>query len=165
MPNKKRTIELDEDIAFQHKEWMWQRVGIVALALLVLGALLGLTGVGGPLSRGEAGDPAGAVHVEYERLVRRGAMVTVTLHLRAESPGPTRFWVSAPYFDHVTVESVVPTPEVVSAEPSRLVYSIAAGGSPVAVKLHLKHTTVARVEAEIGLVGGPSVRFDQISLF
>ncbi len=162
---KKRTIEIDEDIGFQRKEWLAQRIGLTVLFLFVLGALLGITGVGGPLSHGEAGDPAGAVHVEYERVVRRGAMATVTLHLRGSSSGPTRFWVSAPYFENITVESVAPPPDTVSVEPARHVYTVRAGTPEVTLRLHVKHTTIGWIEAEAGLMGGPSARFRQLSLF
>ena len=161
----KRTIEIDEDIAFQRREWFWQRIGIAVLSLLVIGALLGLTGAGGPLSHGEAGDPDGAVHVEYERFVRRGARATLTVHLRSGAAGAIQFWIAAPYFDHVQINTVVPQPDVVSFEQGRHVYTIRTGSAGATVTIHPEHRTIGRVEGEIGLVGGPSVRFRQVSLF
>jgi len=161
---KKRTIEIDEDIAFQRREWFWQRIGVAVLALFVLGALLGLTGAGGPLSRGEAGDPSGALRVEYERVVRRGASATVKVHFRSAAPGATQFWVSAPYFEHVKIDVVVPQPDAVAIDQGRHIYTI-RGGSASTVTLHPEHLTIGRLAAEIGLVGGPSVRISQVSLF
>ena len=164
MPNKKRTLQIDEDIDFQRKEWRWQRAGIVLMFLVVIGALLGLTGIGGPLSRAEAADPSGAVHLEYERFVRRGARATITLHLGG-SGGERRLWVTAPYFRNVVVESVAPIPRTVSVEQDRHVYTFDASGSIVTVILHVEHTSVGRIEGEVGLAGGPSVRFSQWSFF
>ena len=143
---------------------MWQRAGMGLLFLLVVGALMGITGVGGPLSRAEAGDPNGAVHLEYDRFVRRGAMATVRLHLRA-GERDVQFWVGSPYFENVVIDTVAPTPTLVSVEPARHVYTIRARATPVTVVLHMEHTTVGRIEGEAGLVGGPSVRFTQWSLF
>ena len=164
MPNRKRTLEIDEDIAFQRKEWVSQRVGVAVLFLTVIGALLGAGGMGGPLSHAEAADSEGAVRLEYERIVRRGATATMRLHLRAE-PGDVRFWVASPYFENVIVETVAPAPVLVSVERARHVYTIRAGASPVTVTLHVDHTTIGRIEGEVGLVGGPSTRFTQWSLF
>jgi hypothetical protein len=160
-----RTLEIDEDIAFQRKEWLAHRIGVALLFLFVLGALLGLTGGGGILSHGEAGDRRGAVHVEYERVVRRGTPATLTLHLRRSAPGNIRFWVSAPYLQDVTIEGFVPQPDILSVERERHVYAIPAGSSEVTVTLEVEHKTIGRIHGEVGLIDGPSARFTQLSLF
>jgi len=162
---KKRSLEIDDDIEFQRKEWIAQRVGIGLLSLFVLGALLGLTGVGGPLSHGEAGDRNGAIHVEYERYVRRGAMSTITLHLRGNPTNDVQFWVSAPYFEHVRIETIVPEPVLLFVDKARHVYAIRSGSPEVTITLEIEHKTVGTVEGEVGLIGGPSLRFTQLSIF
>ena len=164
MPGRRGTLEIDEDIVFQRREWLAQRIGTFFLFLIVVCALLGITGMGGPLSRGEAGEPAGAFHVEYERVVRRSATATMTLHFRGGS-GEMKFWVAAPYVSNVVVQTVVPTPSAVSVEHERYVYTVQAGTPDISVILQIKHMTVGRIKAELGLVGGPSVRFTQVSLY
>jgi hypothetical protein len=137
---------------------------LTLLAAFVIAALLGVTGMGGPLSNGTAGQRDGPVFVEFERFVRRGAMSTLRLHLRA-SPGTVRFWVSAPYFQHVRVESVAPQPQIVSADANRHVYTIQAVSPDVTVTLDVEHQSVGRIDAAVGLVDGPSVQFSQRALF
>ncbi|HKY20623.1 MAG TPA: hypothetical protein VJM31_05335 [Vicinamibacterales bacterium] len=161
----KRTLEIDEDLDFQRKEWLWQRIGIAMLILFVLVALLGLTGAGGPLSHGAAGDRGSPIHIEYERVVRRGARATMKLHLRSNAPGAIQFWVSAPYVEHVKIETVLPQPDGVSVDQSRQVYTIRSDAAEATVLLHAEHLTIGRLHGEIGLVGGPSVQFSQVSLF
>ena len=162
--SRKRTLEIDEDLHFQQKEWFFQRIGVGVLVLFVVAALLGFTGMGGPMSHGEAGERGGPLHVEYERFVRRGGMSTVKLHLRS-APGDVRFWVSAQYFEHVRIESVAPAPELVSVETDRHVYLIRSGSSDVTVTLEVKHDAVGTLDAEVGLVGGSTVRFSQLAVF
>ena len=162
---KKRTLQIDEDIDFQRKEWMVQRAGVALLSLFVLGALLGLTGVSGPFVHGEVGDRARGIHIEYDRVVRRGANANLTLHLRSNATGEIQFWVAAPYLEEVTVEKVIPHPETESAEGDRHVYTIHAGSPEITVRMQAEHTTIGRVHGEIGIVGGASVRFTQWSLF
>ena len=160
----KKALQIDEDIPFQRKEWRAQRIGIVLMAFFVTCALLGLTGSGGPLARGEAGDRGGAIHLEYERVVRRGTTSTLTLHLRGGAPD-VRFWVSAPYFEHAAVEFVSPQPDRVVVEATRHVYTILAGSPEVTVVLDVKHRSVGRIHGEVGVIGGPSARFSQFSFF
>ena len=164
MSGTDRRLDIDEDLNFQRREWSLQRVGIGILFLFVLAALLGLTGMGGPLSHGEAGERGGAVFVEFERFVRRGTASTIKLHLRA-SPGDVRVFVSAPYFEHVRIESVAPEPELVTIEAARHVYLIRMGSSEAIVTLQVDHRSYGTLEAEVGLVDGPSVRFTQLALF
>ena len=164
MSGKPRSLEIDEDLHFQQKEWFFQRIGVALLFLFVLAALFGFTGMGGPMSHGEAGEPGGPVHVEYERFVRRGGLSTVKLHLRT-APGDVRFWVSAPYFEHVRINSVAPTPELVTVETDRHVYLIRSGSPDITVILMVEHEAAGTLDAEVGLVGGPSVRFSQLAIF
>jgi hypothetical protein len=163
--SKKRTLEIDEDLAFQRKEWFGQRVGIAVLALFVIAALLGLTGAGGVLNHGIAGERGGAIYVEYERIVRRGAPATITLHFHSDPPGFIQFWVSARYLERVHIQSVSPMPQTVTVEESRHVYTIRAGSPDVAVTVEMEHKTWGALEGDVGVVSGPSARFNQISLF
>jgi hypothetical protein len=162
--NRKRSLEIDEDIAFQKREWFYQRIGIGLLFAFVLAAVLGFTGMGGPMNRVEAGERGSALRIEYERVVRRGSLSTVKLHLHAP-PGEFRFWVGAPYFEDVRIESVAPAPELVSVENGRHVYVLRSGSADVTVVVQVEHQTVGRIHGEIGIVGGPSVRFNQVALF
>jgi hypothetical protein len=161
---KPRTLEIDEDLHFQQKEWFFQRIGVALLCLFVVAALLGFTGISGPMSRGVAGERGSPLHVEYERFVRRGGRSTVKLHLRS-APGDVRFWVSAAYFEHVRIDSVAPTPELVSVETDRHVYLIRSGSTDVTITLDVEHEAVGTLDAEVGLVGGPSVGFSQLAIF
>jgi hypothetical protein len=164
MSKKARTLEIDEDLEFQTKEWRFQRIGVVLVSVFVFAALVGFTGMGGFMSRGEAGERGGPLHVEYERFVRRGAFSTVKLHLRG-APRDVRFWVADRYFEHVRIDSVAPTPALVSVEAGRHVYLIRAESPDVTVTVEIEHQGVGTPDAEVGLVGGPSVQFSQLAIF
>ena len=123
---KARSLEIDEDLHSNRRNGFSSASASRCCFLFVLAALLGFTGMGGPMSHGEAGEPGGPVHVEYERFVRRNAQATIKVHLRG-APGDVRFWISSPYFEHVRVDSFVPAPQLVSVETDRHVYLIRAG--------------------------------------
>jgi hypothetical protein len=104
---EKRALEIDEDMAFQRKEWLAQRLGVVLLFVFVLGALLGLTGMGGPLSHQVIGKPTDPVQLEYDRFVRRGGIAKVKVRLNGTSSEP-RLWISSDYLDHAHIQSIDP---------------------------------------------------------
>ena len=165
MSKKARTLDIEEDLAFQQKEWFWQRVGIGLLTLFVLAAMAGVMGGGGPLSGAEIADPSGRLRVEYQRMVRRGAASELRIHLRSDPPGFIQFWIASPYLEFVTVESIEPEPQTITVESERHVYTVRAGSSGVTVSLQTNLTQSGRFEGSIGIVNGPSVRFNQFSWF
>lgn len=165
MSKKDRSIEIDEDLGFQRKEWLFQRIGVVFVGVFVIAALLGLTGMGGPLSHASAGEAGGPLHLEYERFVRRGAKATMKLHVRSDPPGFIQFWVSAPYLEGVIIDSVAPVPQTVTVEGARHVYTIRAASPDVTITVEMEHQTFGTLEGEVGIVGGPSVSFTQLALF
>ena len=62
-------------------------------------------------------------------------------------------------------DSVAPTPQLVSVESDRHIYLIRTGSSDVTVTLKVEHESAGTLDAEVGLVGGPSVRFSQLAIF
>lgn len=162
---KPRTIDIDEDLRFQQREWLFQRIGIAVLFAFVVSAVLGFTGGGGLMSHGEAGERGGPVHVEYERFVRRGARATMKLNFHNDPPGFIQFWISAPYLSEVAIESIAPLPQTVTVEGSRHVYTIRAASPEVTVAIEMQHQTSGALEGEAGIVGGEAVTFRQLSLF
>ena len=61
-------LEVDEDLPFQRRAWVAQRIGWVLMALFVLAAAVGLLGAG-PLSHARI-DVPGLMTLEYERFAR-----------------------------------------------------------------------------------------------
>jgi hypothetical protein len=165
MSKKTRTLEIDEDLAFQHREWLFQRIGVAVLFVFIVSAGLGFTGMGGPMSHAEAGERGAPLHIEYERFVRSGAQSTMRLNLHSDPPGFIQFWVSAPYLEDVVIQSVAPIPQTVTVEDSRHVYTIRAASADVTVKVDLEHQTFGTLKGEVGIVGGPTVSFWQLALF
>jgi hypothetical protein len=162
--NNTRDLQIDEDLRFQRHEWQAQRLGRALLSLLVVAALLGLTGGGGPLSQAEATEPGGAIAIDYQRFVRRGARSTIVVRLRT-APGQARLWISDEYLRQVRVEAISPEPDSVSVEQRRHVYTFKTDSPDVTVALELEHSTSGRLHADIGVAGGPGVGFQQLAFF
>ncbi len=158
-------LEVGQDLDFQRREWLVERVGWAAMALLILAGLLGLLG-GGPLARATAGDRGGPVWLEYDRFERYRSPATLRLHLSARQwpEGRARVRLSREYLEGVQVERVVPEPESIEAGPDWFTYVLRVTDPtrPPAVTFDVKPERLWRLEGRIGLADGPELRFGQL---
>jgi hypothetical protein len=102
--------------------WLFERVGWVAMAVIVTAAALGVFG-GGWLSRAEAkaGD---SLAVRYSRYARVGAPLEVVVEwLPGQQP---TLWLARSYLDAFAVQEIRPTPATVTAAADRLYYEFRA---------------------------------------
>jgi hypothetical protein len=133
MATKARRPEVDEDPAFQQRDWRVQRVGWAVLAMILAAGLAGLFG-SGPLSNAtvSAGD---ALRVQYERFVRHGGQTALTVRVASVEPGPLQVTIGREYLAAFHVRQILPAPVRVQAGDSDLVYTFEGPGQPGPVEL------------------------------
>jgi hypothetical protein len=117
-------LEIQEDLPFQQREWIAERVAWAVMALLVAAALLGDFGTG-PLSRTTAGDEAGPMWLEYDRFVRllAPAPLRVQLGPGAARDGMVRLWIDRRYIDSFELQQVTPQPDSMELGIERLIFT------------------------------------------
>lgn len=164
--NRVGDLEIDQDLAFQAREWRLQRVAWSVMGLIIVAAMLGLFGTG-PLSAATAGDAEGSLAVEYQRFVRHDGRTTVTVLVgEGQAVGDqVEVWVAADYLDGFEVRGVSPEPEEVRSEGGGLIYEFAVGDPTqrVEVTFSLQPRRMGRLTGEIGVPGGQTVTFGQLS--
>jgi hypothetical protein len=126
-------LEVQEDRAWQEKFWTFQRIGWALMALLILAAMLGATGKGGPLASASAQTPAGTI--EYPRITRWRAVEQVTVRLPPATAGKVELELSKAFAELFTIESVDPEPAEVQATGTghRFSFDVAGGGEKLIV--------------------------------
>lgn len=132
VPLRDDGLQLEEPRRFQERYWTAERWAWAGFALLVLSALAGLTGGGGPLSRGEA--ELGAGSLDYPRIARWQAVDELTVRFAAG--GAERSLTLSPRFaESFALESALPEPLRVEAGPDgkRLVFRLVEGAPGQAV--------------------------------
>lgn len=119
-------LQLEEHRAFQERFWSVQRGAWVAFGLLLLAALLGLTGAGGPLSRASA--YLGGGTLEYPRIARWQSADEMVVRL---SPGPAErsLTLSPDFTSTLQIQTIHPEPLRSVAGPggTRLTFATVAG--------------------------------------
>jgi hypothetical protein len=154
-------LDFDQDMPVQRRTWVVQRVGWVAMSLLVLAALTGLCG-GGPLSAIETRDDSGRLRIAYERFVRYGSAATLRIWLHPESPGELLLHVDRALLDAGSVRSMVPEPTEATAAGAHTVLRYrAVGGEPLLIRIAIEYEKVGLVRGRIALAGAGAARLSQ----
>ncbi|MCC7364820.1 MAG: hypothetical protein IT303_10650 [Dehalococcoidia bacterium] len=154
-----RDLEIDEEMGFQRVGWRLERVGWVVFALIIVAALAGLCGPG-PLSSSTTRE--GSVEVQYDRLLRLEAQVTLAVTGVPEG-GELHVTLSSAYLEDVRIEEVIPEPASVETAADHVVYTFAAAADAEELRAVFvaKPERIGRLRGEAGVEGGPSVSFTQ----
>ena len=158
-------LQVGQDLEFQRREWVVERIGWGLMALLVIAALFGLLG-GGPLSQATAGGEGGPFQVQYGRFVRHRAPtdMEITLQPGAVQEDKARVWVDREWLDTIDLQSVLPEPDSMQAGGDRLIYvfELDEPGAPASIKFDYMPVKYGARIVSVGLDGGESVSFNQV---
>lgn len=138
---------------FQRREWAWQRVGWLALGLLVLAGLSGLLG-GGPLADASLRNASG--EFKYQRFVRRHSDSEWELTLRRGAvAGHADIAFDAAFASQFKIVGIQPEPASASLSGGRWIYRFDVGGAGESlVVFHIQPQHVGRHEGNVSVNGG-----------
>jgi hypothetical protein len=166
-PQRVGSLEIAQDLDFQRREWRVQRIGWVAMALIILAALLGLTGTG-VFAGGAAGGETGPLQLDYSRIdeLEAPGHLAVQIGAEAASGEQVKLWIDRAYLDGIQIERITPTPDDVETTADQVVYEFRVDnpGEPMEVSFDLRHATFGLKRGSIGLAGGPALDFTQLVL-
>jgi hypothetical protein len=156
---RSRDLQINEDVRFQTRDWIAQRIGWGLLAALLLAGLLGLFG-DGPLSRTTRTDGHGLT-VEYERYVRHSSPTTITLSISAAASGRTRVTLDRAYLLAHDLQRVLPEPDRTMVDGDRVTFVYET--PPQTVRLRLEPDALGRHVTAVQLDDGPPVAITQFT--
>jgi hypothetical protein len=151
-------LEISQDLEFQQKEWMAERIGWFFMALIVLAGMVGLLGVG-PVSRTVAKNDL--LQVTYYRFDRLMAPSTYQILVSPEAVvnGELRLRVSRDLLAKTRIEKIVPEPHRVEFSGDSLVYTFTAVevDQPLRITFYHRPEQVGSVRGSMGVEGGSAV--------
>lgn len=142
------SLDLGEDARFQRRFWRIQRIAWAAFALLIVAALLGLTGGGGPLSRSVVRTPDGLI--DSPRISRWSAAEELRFELSGRDGA--RIDLSPDFATHFQLEDLQPAPDrVVASARGQSLFFETTGEGEITVVLHVtpENPGVARFTASL----------------
>lgn len=157
-------LQIIQDLEFQRRAWLVQRISWLGLGLILLGALAGLFG-SGPLSQGTVSNQSDSLQLEYDRFGRfqAPAKLNVILGVGAEQNGQVKIWLSRSYLKKNEVQQISPQPDWVEASPDHLTYVFRTNtrDRPTAITFYLQPKQAGWQAAEVGVATEPSLKFNQ----
>ena len=132
-------LQIEEDMAFQRRWWLYERVGWVLMVALVAAGLSGVFGRGS-LSQKQTATPNEGLSCEYENPVRELSATQFVCRIRVEAESQAVLHLAQAYLDGVQVEEISPEPLTVESRAGELSYRFAveAGQDTLAVSFRVK---------------------------
>jgi hypothetical protein len=157
-------LEINQDLPHQRHEWTIERVGWIAIVLLLLAGLAGLLGPG-PLSQARASDQEATLGVEYNRFEHYQAPSILKIHLGpgTSSEGQVRLWINRDFIENIQLEHIDPEPESMEVGSDRITYvfKVSDPNQPTAVTYHYEPNSYGSRPIRIGIEGGSQLTFTQ----
>jgi hypothetical protein len=163
----KKTLEIDQNLAFQRREWIVQRVGWWVLVAFVVAASLGVFG-DGPVSSARAGTGQDPFWLEYERFVRVGATSRIALHEGASGPrSALQLRIARSYFDAIVIERVTPEPTQVDVGERQVTmrFDPPQESPPLTIVLEIRPQRPGLRTATFTNGQGAAISFSQLTYF
>ena len=156
-----RDLQIEEDLQFQERAWVVQRVGWGVMLLLVVATIAGVFGEGA-LSSATVGD-AKQLKIEHERFVHYLTPTVLKIHVRA---GPEdkklQVRINSGFMQAVKVDNVVPQPASVETGDQWLSYNFTVETpGQVTIRIDLTPETIGRLSATINSGHGEPLSFRQ----
>ena len=158
-------LQIEEDMAFQRRDWTAERMGWGVMALVIIAALLGLFAVG-PLSWTTSTDPSGLLRVDYGRIQRQTAPASLKLDvgLAATADGAIELQADRTFLEAFDINSMQPEPaeSIATAQGLRLRFRAEPGEGRATVHVQLIPQAIGLRRTRLGLAGHEPV---QLSFF
>lgn len=161
MSENKTTFDFLADPAFLRAETIFERVGWVFIALMVVAAMLGLFGKG---YLSEAALKNEHFHMKYERFLHFGDLTSLEIEVMPEKgeSGVVAIAFSNAYMHRFRIERIQPDPESSAHGDQILFWFTATGtGEPVKVQFRMEPQKIGALEGKIFVNGEDGYVFRQ----
>jgi hypothetical protein len=156
-------LQVEQHDAFQRREWTAQRVGWVAMALLLIAALVGLLGPG-PLSATTVASEDGLVEVEYQRFAHLEAddLITISLAPATVTGDSVELQLAEDWVRSVDISGITPTPaEQVATDYGVRLSMSTEPGAELTIQITFRASRIGPIDAGVRFEDR-TVRFDQL---
>ena len=159
-------IQINEDPAFQRRDWQAQRVGWITMLILLVLALAGAFG-NGPLSRAAIGSQD-IVEIAYERVLRHAADAELRVVVAPALNGDSALtvYISSQYLNRFTDITVTPEPSSTGKRGAWLYYVFSRPDPrlPTDVTFHYNPDRYWLQKGAVAVDGNAPLRFTQLVL-
>jgi hypothetical protein len=152
-------IESERAHRFHRRQWIAERIGWAAMAVVLAAGLLGFLGGSGPFV--ERRVRSGDLELAYPAAMRFGSPEVLRLAVRPRSE-EAQVAISNAYLDAVSIDAIVPPPKEARGEPDWTVFAFATteSSAPISIRISIRPERIGRLTGSIRLDDGPAIALD-----
>jgi hypothetical protein len=163
-------LQIEDNLARQERIWRFERIGWVAIWLIMAAGLAGVFG-GGPLSRATVGNSDQPLKLDYPRFTQIQTPTSLRLQVdpqqmqgRQKGRKTLQVWIDRSYLEGLKVASITPAPIRTEAGRDRLVFTFALTESdqPTAITFNITVQQMGLLQGQLGLTGEAPLHFHQL---
>jgi hypothetical protein len=138
VPTVDDAIAVGEDLAFQERWWVFERVVWCLFIAILVADVLGVFGRGW-LAKAELKQPGSGIRVEYERVERNGTPSIMRVHFDpgTVADGKVRLFASESLVRELGAQRIIPQPEQSILSDGGLTYVFPAQGPTPEIQFQL----------------------------
>ena len=149
----------------QERFWIFQRLAWLGLAVLILAALAGFTGQGGPGARTVV--QGANARLDHPRFSRWETSDDMRLTLPPGVGETAEVEIGQPFFDHFEIEDVQPQPQAhrATATGTKMIFALESPARERRIVFHIRATRPSPgAPVRLRVNGGPALVFTPIVL-
>jgi hypothetical protein len=155
-------LQIEEDLKLERRGWIFERIGWLAMFLIVLAALAGLIG-NGPLSSDSAAAQDESLTVEYDRFQHYHHQETLTVRIAGEAAGQNevRLWFDQKFLSEIEIKRISPEPSDALVGNGRhvFVFPVADQGKSTEIIFHFEPDKIGAIHGHLGIEDRDDVQF------
>lgn len=159
-------LEVAQDLDFERRSRWVQKIGWSLFSLIIVAALIGIFGRGGPLNVTTVGQNS-PLQVEYERFTRHNGPTEMLIKVGPDAVQgeEARIWIDRKYLNAIKIEKVEPEPESVEAGQYRLTYvfKLMNPGIPTTFLFHITPQKMGLHSIRVGIDDQQRLDFNQFT--
>jgi len=135
--NEQRSKLFGDDASFQQNEFRAERISWVVMTIVIVSALAGLLGGGGPFAR-DSKTGIDSSSVSYDRFARHSSPMTLDVNVGSGSERQVRLRLSDEYLTAMNVKSITPAPTSTALGDKQQILVFDRSAPPVAVTIRFQ---------------------------
>jgi hypothetical protein len=158
VPKIDNEVAVGEDLEFQRKWWIVERIIWIFFLLLIIADVLGLFGRGW-LAKAHVLAPDKSLDISYERVERFSTRSILRVNVAPEliHDGKAQLWVSESLVKSLGNQRVVPQPETSALGNSGILYTFPVTGPPMTIEFALAPVSIGSNEISFQSPGSSKV--------
>jgi hypothetical protein len=151
-------LELDQNLDFERRAWVWQRAAWVMMGAVLFAGLLGAFGGPGPLAKATVGSRDG-LFIHYNHIARLGGTPDLAVSVAPDLVQGDKVVLAfdSELQDTFMFEQIDPQPASVASSGARMLYEFKADQptQPIRINFHARAGKPGLARGMLGVEGGP----------